>query len=364
MKIRVICVLFVLFFGVVALSPTLFAQNSPFGTASDYLPNEVYDYLTQEDVKALEESRSDVGAIFSRIRSIWDAVQPQLTQAFCQMLGLLLLFGAFRVLHGVADSDFMTTVSALAFSLYTYQLLSDLWEQAYAAMQSMHQIMTVLTPTVTTLYLLGGNETTAIVQGSLLTWFLGIMQTVMTNLFLPAVQILMGLTFVGRVTGGSAYGSLTLRLRRGLTWAIGIFFGILALVLGYQTSIAASADRIGAKTLKFAFGSLIPVAGGAISESVRILLGSLSVLRSVTGTVGILCVMGIILPPVVITLCQMLLFSILSFIAERFGCQAEGAFFSQLGEILKLILLFLVAYALFFVFFLTLFSNSTAAYHA
>ncbi len=362
MKRALISLAFVL----LLLTIPAFAQENPFGKTEDYLPNEVYDYLTKEDIADLEAGRGDAIWLFSRLTSLWNTVAPNLTKSLCQILGMLILFGTFRALRkeNLASDGVFSVASTLAFALYLYTMLQNVWQTCYAAMTAMHRMMTALTPTVTALYLLGGNATTASVQASLLAWFLGVMQQLLSSFFLPMLQLLTGFVMLGHFCDGNAFFTLTQRLRRGLTWAVGIFFGIFALVLGYQTSITQAADKLTARGLKFAFGAFLPFAGGALAESVRTLLSSLSLLKSVAGTVGILCVLMAILPPLVMLLCHLAAYAVLGIVADWFGCQKESALLTQMGEILKFLVLFLIAHFLFFLFFLTLFARSQGAYAA
>ncbi len=357
-------VFFVFIFLLCLLSLPIFAQESnPFGELEDYLPEDVYDYVTKEEMAELEEGQFSPNLLFSRLISLWNSVAPTLASSFLRFVGMLLFFAAFRHLFS-AEKTGADLAASLTFSVYAYSTLLPLLTACKAVTEALHQLMSAFAPTVTALYLLGGNHTAAATQGSLLAWFLAVMQEIVSALFLPLAQGLLSLTMLGQFCNNSAFFTLSQRIKRALTWGIGIFFGVLALVMGYQSSIAQAADRFATRGLKFALGSFLPFAGGALSESTRALLGGLSLIKSSAGIVGILCIFGVVAPPIVTLLCHLFFFSMTALVADWFGCQKESAFLTQICEVLKFLLLFLVAYALFLVFFLTLFLNSTAAYSA
>jgi stage III sporulation protein AE len=340
----------------------IFAQESnPFGSLQEYLPKEAYDYVTEEELAQLQEGNLSPNLFFSRLISLWNTVAPTLASSFLRLVGMLLFFAAFRHLFQSEKSG-ADLAASVTFSIYSYSILLPLLSTCKAVTDALHALMNAFAPTVTALYLLGGNQTAAATQGSLLAWFLAVMQQIIASLFLPLAHALLSFIMLGQFCENSSFFTLSQHIRRILTWGVGIFFGILALVMGYQSSIAQAADRFATRGLKFVFGSFLPYAGGAISESTRALLGGLSLIISSAGVVGILCIFGIVAPPIVTLLCHLFFFSFASLVAQWFGCQKESVFLTQIGEVLKFLLLFLVSYAIFLIFFLTLFLNSTVAY--
>jgi stage III sporulation protein AE len=140
------------------------------------------------------------------------------------------------------------------------------------------------------------------------------------------------------------------------------FFGFLALILGYQSTIAAGADTLGARTVKFTVGSTVPLVGGALAESVRTLAGSIAVLRATVGTVGILCVVAILLQPLLLLWAHQLFFGVLGAVGGLLNCPKQGEFFVRMQELLKFAWSLMLACGLFFLFLFSVFARSAVAY--
>lgn len=79
-----------------------------------------------------------------------------------------------------------------------------------------------------------------------------------------------------------------------MTFVITLFTGINA-VYGFSVS---SLDAVSAKTIKFAVGSLVPVVGGFLSDSVDTVTTSASLIKNSAGAAGIIIMCGICLAPV------------------------------------------------------------------
>lgn len=94
---------------------------------------------------------------------------------------------------------------------------------------------------------------------------------------------------------------------------------VFSAVLGITGSINSAADTVSVKTARFFLSNSIPIVGGAITDAVGTLAGSISVLRSGVGAFGICALLLLILP----ALLQMLLWkaslSVMSAAAELFG---------------------------------------------
>ena len=80
-----------------------------------------------------------------------------------------------------------------------------------------------------------------------------------------------------------------------MAFVITLFTGINA-VYGFSVS---SLDAISAKTIKFAVGSLVPVVGGFLSDSVDTVTTSASLIKNSAGAAGVIIICGICVAPVI-----------------------------------------------------------------
>ncbi len=342
----------------------VYAEENPFGSAQDHLPSEVLEELPPQTVEKMEQGDAGIQLLFEKIGSLVGDLSPGFAAAFGQCLGLLILCAAIKALPTAENGQTVSFVSTLAFSLLGCRWVITLWETVQAAMESMYHMMTAMLPVITSLLLLGGNESGAGVQGSILALVLGIMDRMLTKGFLPLLSVLLALTIVSSFLSSVPFASLLERLRRLFLWGIGLFYGLVTLVLTYQTVIASAKDNLTAKTLKFAIGNSVPIVGGAMGESVRTLISGLSLLRGTVGGAGILALCYLVLPPLLGLLSYRILFSTMDLLSAAFGCPQVQGIFCKFGELLRFALALLLGSALFFVLMLILFATSQAAFAA
>lgn len=80
-----------------------------------------------------------------------------------------------------------------------------------------------------------------------------------------------------------------------MAFIITLFTGINA-VYGFT---ASSLDAVGAKTIKFAVGSLVPVVGGFLSDTLDTVASSTGLLKNAAGVSGIIIMAGICITPII-----------------------------------------------------------------
>lgn len=158
---------------------------------------------------------------------------------------------------------------------------------------------------------------------------------------------------------------LTSAVKKAVFWILGIAMTVFSAVLGITGSINSAADTVSVKTARFFLSNSVPVVGGAITDAVGTLAGSISVLRSGVGAFGICALLLLILP----ALLQMLLWkaslSVMSAAAELFGQKRCGELLKGLGDGAGLLLsIILSAGVLFLVTFVILFLGGKQLWEA
>ena len=149
---------------------------------------------------------------------------------------------------------------------------------------------------------------------------------------------------------------LTSTIKKAIFWSLGIAMTVFSAVLGITGSINSAADTVSVKTARFFLSNSIPIVGGAITDAVGTLAGSISVLRSGVGAFGICALLLLILPALLQILLWKASLSIMSAAAELFGqkrcsellkglCDGAGLL---LSIILSVGVLFLVTFVILF----------------
>lgn len=141
-----------------------------------------------------------------------------------------------------------------------------------------------------------------------------------------------------------------------LTLLLTVFTGLL----GVQGTVAAAADSVTAKTLKFAIGSFVPVVGGALSDAYSTIQGCMGVIRSAVGGFGLLAIAAAFLPPVVSLLLMQLALAAAGAVGELLGVKQVGGMLKSAASVLSLLLSLLLVFAMLFIVSVSLMMALTA----
>jgi len=109
-----------------------------------------------------------------------------------------------------------------------------------------------------------------------------------------------------------------------------------------QTAIAASADNYAYRSVKFASGVFIPVIGNMLGDATRTVFGSIGVIKSVTGAIGITVILSILIPPIVLVILYKFALLGSAIISRVMGCDRESRFLYELNGILNVLMALMV----------------------
>ena len=89
--------------------------------------------------------------------------------------------------------------------------------------------------------------------------------------------------------------------------------------MGMQSFITSSADSVAMKAAKFAVSNSVPIVGGAVSDALSTVKGSLALVKSSMGTFGIIAGVSLVMPALVSVICYKLALTIAAAISDMFG---------------------------------------------
>ena len=118
---------------------------------------------------------------------------------------------------------------------------------------------------------------------------------------------------IGETTSISGFIKIVKSITKWLmAFVITLFTGINA-IYGFS---ASSLDAVSAKTIKFAVGSLVPVVGGFLSDTLDTVTTSAGLIKNAVGVSGIVIMCGICVVPVIKLGVMQLLLKLCAAIAE------------------------------------------------
>lgn len=189
---------------------------------------------------------------------------------------------------------FFTLISGLALSCFSTAL-------SYGAevMSHMTSFMNKLTPVLMITLFACCKSVSAAAFEPVLSGAVFVVSIIIEKCLLPLMTFSAVLAVAGNV-GDKARISGFIKIVKSVTkwlmaFVITLFTGINA-VYGFST---ATLDAAGAKTIKFAVGSLVPVVGGFLSDTLETVMTSAGLLKNAVGVSGIVIISGICITPII-----------------------------------------------------------------
>ncbi len=313
------------------LSAPVFAAETPYGELAEALPPSVAEKLPEEVISNGEISVETFGFdYFGEV--IAGALSESLFPAVSSLgtlLGVLLLSASVR-LFCPDKGDVISLITCAAMGLY----IIDVEAETAAAVESfsvmISTFVTALAPAVSALHVSTANTLTASVSATGFLFFSGAVGSISTYFFIPIYKSALGFAVINTVSKGTSARVFAL-IKRIFVTSLSALALIYITVLSYQTSLAAAADTVAARGVKFVLSSSVPIIGGALGDAVRTTAAGLGVIKSGSGALGI-AVMLLLAAPVMIRLAlSSAVYSVLSFAASFLGCDREDDLFTELG---------------------------------
>ena len=217
-------------------------------------------------------------------------------------------------------------------------------------------------PVMGAILAMGGNGGAAVATHGGFLMILGVIEAVVGEAFGGIVGISLAMSAANIFSGKFRLAALSRAVRR----CFGIFFGAVMSLLGFMISIkigiAAAGDSIAMRGAKMFASNAIPMVGAAIGDTFRTLATALTYMKSVSGAVGIILILLLVLPVFVNVWLYRSGLVLLSSVAEMLGCDRERELVSGVVSIYGYMLAVIAITAVVFILMLTLFTKSTLAF--
>lgn len=200
-------------------------------------------------------------------------------------------------------------------------------------------------------FLAAGGAIAAGTSYQVLVFFLTeLMQQLNVHLLFPLLTSAAALGIADAVHPALHLGGLVTAIRKLVTWLLGFLMTAFAALLSVRSFVASAADGLGTKTVKLLTSSLIPVVGGAVSDAYGTVQGSIRLLQSGTGILGVLAIAWLTVPPLLSVLCYRAAFGAAGMVAELVGAEAMGRLCKGVESVLSAAFAMLVTYAMMLMF--------------
>ena len=208
----------------------------------------------------------------------------------------------------------------------------DSYLEKYAA------FMTSVSATMSVMLAAGGGGSAAAASSASAAFAVSITQLCSQGIVLPCVRIVLALCAIGTLSHAVDLSGVINFLRGFCTWGLGVLFAVFGGVHAATVKIAAGADTLAVRGIRFTAARLIPVAGNMISECLRTVISGMAVIKNTLGALGIAYILYTLIPVLCTVLVVKLAVLAASFCSKLMGSRTHTAFLDGVGGALNILM--------------------------
>lgn len=321
---------------------------------SQAIPDETAELLELLDIDTL-----DFDAIFNVKAEDCVAVAKKLLTGglespFKSLVRLIVIITLIAIFESFLpdDAGFRLTVEVVASLLCTLSViepLSTAITSAVASISVSETFMLTLIPLLTAIVSLSGNPALALSFQSIAFAAAQVISGIAESVIVPIVGAVLALDVTASVMPTFSLSGLTDFIKKTITSVLSIGASVFMSFLGIKGVLANAADTVAGKGIKMIISSAVPVVGGALSEAYSGIMGSIVIVRSTVGIIGICIIALINLPSLIQLLFWIFALRFAAASADLFEQKAISAFLRALASSLTLLNVVLLFVAVLFI---------------
>ena len=306
----------------------------------DSIPEYAEDLL--EDKVDLESAESfEIDSFVDLLINIVKKAMPDFFNELTSLIVLMLAVSLINISKKHISSTFFSDIIDFASTVIPigvgYSLIKNTVNTVNIFIEGVNHFINSLIPVSTLLFSMGGNVSTAVVNSSGLTVLVTITNAIIQNAVLPILEICLGLSIGGCLSKQDGILKITSSVKKLFTTVLTATMTVFSIFLIYKTNLSASADSFAARTIRFA-GSFVPVVGSVLGESVRSVMGGVSMIKNSVGFIGIIITVTITLPVVLFLFGKILCMNISMGLGSLVGCDEQTKIFEEFSSYLGFLL--------------------------
>ena len=221
-------------------------------------------------------------------------------QELARYLVLFMCFGMLTTLISLLGKDMSAQVgSAGFFACYgavaatAIKCFSICQEYASNTIGDMTEFITKLSPMLATLIITSGKSVTAATFHPVLSAAVYVVSIICYKCVFPLTSYAVVLSVADNLSDQVRISGICKLMNSISKWILALSFTLFTGICAVYGFSAPSLDAVGAKTIKFAVGSLVPVVGGFLAETLETVVSGGRLMKNSVGAAGlvVLCTM-------------------------------------------------------------------------
>ena len=321
--------IFVILAVVMSISATVYAYDIPTIDGYDIFSNTATEMATGEfSLNPVDVFNNIIASLSQELKSF--------SVTASSILVMTLLSSTVNTMNSALGTGmsanasfftFFTVISGLALTCFFKTLT-----YATEVMGYMTDFMSKLSPVLIVTLFACCKPASAAAFEPVLSAAVVIVSEVITRCLVPLITFSAVLSVAGNIGDRNGISGFVKIVKSATKWimalVITVFTGINA-IYGFATP---ALDAVGTRTLKFAVGSLVPIVGGFLSDTLDTVTASGAVVKNAVGASGIVMLCIICIPPIIKLGIMQMMFKLISAITEPIADRRISGMLWEIGE--------------------------------
>lgn len=319
------------------LSDELLEENDA-GDLLDELPDEARDVFASlgiDDISYDAVVTIDAKTAFSSVAEFFSGEMISPIKYSVIVFGIISLISVLTAAEGgsLSKSESMFSLAeCLAVGTVVLVPFSQCISSACSVIKLSNNFMLSLIPVLTALVAISGNPTAAFSCNTMIFALAQMISSVAQGVVSPFIRMFLSLNIVSSISAEFNLSSICNMIKKSVTVLLGFAATVFSGLLTVKGVLAGSADTAMLRSAKFVSGSFIPIVGGAVSDALTSLAGSVSIAKNTVGAFGIVAVAIISLPSVIQITSWLICLNVLSSSAEILGRKSAAQFLNGISS--------------------------------
>ena len=302
-----------------------YLENYDFSFLED-LGSDTYDLLDELGLTTFDYNtlvNFSISDFTNSVKDILKGAAQTPLEACIVILVFIIISSFFQNLKStMIDSEMSTlfsTVSALIIAVVLAIKMKTTISLACSSIAICADFIYAFIPVFCVIVATSGNTVAAFSTNTLLLSLAQTLNYISKNIFVPLTNCFLSIGICAGLRSELNLKSLLAFMKKYITTGISVCAAAFVSVLSIKTAVAARADAIGLRSIRFAINSVVPVIGSAISEGLLSIQSYSSLIRSSVGVVGIVAVVLVFLPAIIEVVFWRFFLLLSSIISDVFG---------------------------------------------
>ena len=312
--------------------------------------DKLWDTLTDEDedlLKKLGIEKRNFESVFNiSFRNIADFFYTLIRGEYTSVINTLTVLMAVIVIVAAVNQfvpessevlrilDFISCVTASVFLLSS---ISSCITNAVSAFSCSSNFIVALIPVLAAVITVSGLPTLALTYNSLSFGVAQFVSYAAESFVVPLIRVVFSLSVISSVSNTLNIGRFIEFFRKVTTFIFTFSSTVFITMLSMKGMLAAAADNVAVRGVRFLIGNIVPVVGGAVSDAYLSVVGTLNLVKSTVGVFAVAAVAVINLPVIIQCVLWVFTLNLLSAFSDAFSQGQLSRLFSSASSALTLL---------------------------